>query len=283
MTQADPLADRDEPLVDSHCHLDYFRDAGELAAVIDRARDVGVTRMVTICTKRANRDTVLPIAEAHDPVYMGVGVHPHGADQDPMTVEDLVREARHPKVVGIGETGLDYFYKNAAPAAQHASFRTHIQAARETGLPLIIHTREADADTIRILKEEGVGDPGRDPVTGVIHCFSTSRWLAEQAVGLGFHISLSGILTFPKSQDLRETVADLPADRLLVETDAPYLAPVPHRGRKNEPAHTAHTAACLADVRGMAVREVRRLTTDNFHRLFAKVPRADGPGPVGPA
>ena len=254
-------------LVDSHCHLDFPDFAGELDAVIARAAAAGVGVMVTICTKLSAFDRVLAIAEAHDNVYCSVGVHPHEAAGEGVGEPDrLIALARHPKVVGIGETGLDYHYEHSPREAQQESFRAHIGAARETGLPLIVHTRNADDDTARILREETTAGL----LTGLIHCFSTSRELAEIAMKLGFYISLSGIVTFEKAGDLREIVQNLPSDRLLVETDAPYLAPAPMRGKRNEPAFVVHTAEAVAALKGMAPEAFARATTNNFFRLFQK-------------
>ena len=262
-------------LVDSHCHLDYLQRDGDLDAVVARARRSGIGTMLTICTKLSEFSVVRCIAESHDEVWCTVGVHPHeAAGEAPDASSRLVDLARHPKVVGIGETGLDYYYENSPRADQQRSFRHHIAAARESGLPLVVHTRDADDDTIAILEEEY----GEGPFTGVIHCFSTGRKLAEKAIELGFYISLSGILTFNKAEALRETVRALPLDRLLVETDAPYLAPVPKRGKRNEPAFMVHTAAKLAELKGIAVAELAATTTANFFRLFSRVqPPGDGP------
>jgi TatD DNase family protein len=261
-------------LIDSHCHLDFPDFAEELDDVVARARNAGVARMVTICTRLDRLDRVMAIAERHDDVYVGAGTHPHEAgtpEGQVVTVDRLVDLARHPKIVGIGETGLDYFYDHSPREAQQESFRRHMAAARKTGLPMIVHTRDADADTARLIAEGREG--GADgPLRGVIHCFSSGRELAEKAVEMGFYVSLSGILTFKRSDEIRAIVADLPMDRLLVETDAPYLAPVPKRGKRNEPAFVAHTAAVLAEVRGLSVEEVARRTTENFFALFDKVP-----------
>ncbi len=267
-------------LVDSHCHLDFKDFAGELDAVVDRARDAGVGRMVTICTRPSQLERNLEIVGRYDDVFCAAGVHPHNAASEaPMSVEKLAEIARHPKLVGIGESGLDYHYDHSPRDQQQASFRVHIQAARETGLPLIVHTRSADDDTIRILREEGAGAGGKGigdkPLRGVIHCFSSGRELAENAVDFGFYVSLSGILTFNRSEEIRDIVRDLPMDRLLVETDSPYLAPVPKRGKRNEPAYVAHTAARLAEVKGLGVAETARQTTENFFTLFDKVTRPD--------
>lgn len=257
-------------LVDSHCHLDFPDFAGDLDGVVDRAAAAGVGTLVTIGTKLSEIDTVLAIAERFDHVWCTVGVHPHeaGRETDAGTAR-LIELAKHPKVVGIGETGLDYFYEHSPREAQRQGFRAHIAAARETGLPLIVHTRDADDDTAAILREE----QGQGAFTGVIHCFTAGPELARVAVELGLFISLSGILTFNKAEDLRRTVSGLPLDRLLVETDSPYLAPVPKRGKRNEPAFVAHTAGRLAQVMGVGAAEIADRTTDNFFRLFAKVRR----------
>lgn len=255
-------------LVDTHCHLDFPDFAAELDEVVARARRAGVERMVTIGTYISRFPQVLAVAERFDDIYCTVGVHPHqAADEAPLlTVERLVALSDHPKVVGIGETGLDYFYDKSPRDIQQESFRRHIRACLETGLPLVVHTRDADADILRIVREEAAGTG----LQGLLHCFSSSAQLAEDAVEFGFYISLSGIITFKKSEDLRETVRRLPLDRLLVETDAPYLAPVPHRGKRNEPAFVAHTAAALAELTGVAPAEMARRTTENFFRLFRR-------------
>lgn len=257
-------------LVDSHCHLDFPDFEGELDAVIGRAADAGIGTALTISTHVTRFDRVRAIAERYDNVYCTVGIHPHEAATEPeVTSEHLIRLADHPKVVGIGETGLDYFYEHSPRAAQQKSFRAHIGAARETGLPLVVHTREADMDMARILTEEQIA--GR--FSGVLHCFSSSRTLADTALGLGLYISLSGIVTFKKATDLRDTARALPLDRVLVETDSPYLAPVPKRGKRNEPAFVAHTAADLARLRDMDVETLSAATTDNFFTLFSKARR----------
>ena len=257
-------------LVDSHCHLDYLARDGDLDEVVARARRAGVGRMLTICTKVTEFESVRGIAARYDDVWCTVGIHPHEAEAEPaVTAARLTALARDPRVAGIGETGLDYFYEHSPRAEQQASFRAHIAAARETGLPLIVHTRDADEDTAAILEAEY----GQGPFTGVIHCFSTGRELAERAVALGLYISLSGILTFKNAEALRATAAALPLDRLLVETDAPYLAPAPNRGKRNEPAFVVHTAAALAGLRSVGVNEIETVTTDNFFRLFPRVDR----------
>jgi TatD DNase family protein len=260
-------------LVDSHCHLDFPDFAEELDAVVDRAQQSGVGLMLTICTHLSRFDRVLAVAERFENVYCTVGIHPHEAgSEEEATVDRLVDLARHPKVVGFGETGLDYFYEHSPREAQQKSFRTHIRAARAAGLPVIVHTRDAEEDTRRILREE----MEEGAFTGLIHCFSSIAQLAEDAMKLGLYLSLSGIVTFKKAEELRTTVATLPLDRLLVETDAPYLAPVPKRGKRNEPAFTAHTAAVIADLQGREVQEVADATTANFRRLFSKVPNSAG-------
>lgn len=257
------------PLVDSHCHLDFPDFEDELDDIVDRARDAGVGTFVTICTHLSRFERVRAVAERYDGVWCTVGVHPHEADAEgrAATVEALAERAAGPLVVGIGETGLDFYYEHSGREAQVASFRSHIAAARVTGLPLIVHTRDADDETIRILHEEFASGP----FTGVIHCFSTSRELAEKAMEIGMYISLSGIVTFKAAGALREIVRDVPLDRLLVETDAPYLAPVPKRGRRNEPAFIAHTAEAVAALKGLEAAELAQITSDNFFRLFNKV------------
>ncbi|MBO6603907.1 MAG: TatD family hydrolase [Roseicyclus sp.] len=257
-------------IVDSHCHLDFPDFAEELPQVIARAQAAGVTRMVTICTRLANAPQVRAIAEAHDPVFWAGGTHPMSAAKEPMaSVEDLVALAGHPKFVGIGETGLDYHYTSDSAAVQQDSLRRHIEAARRTGLPLIIHARAADEDMARILIEEH-----RAGAYGcVMHCFSSGAALAAAALDLGFYLSMSGIAAFPKSAELREIFAAAPVDRILVETDAPYLAPPPHRGKRNEPAYTAHTARVGAELFGLSEAEFATRTSANFDRLFWKAAR----------
>lgn len=255
-------------LVDSHCHLDFPDFADELDDVVARAGAAGVGLMVTICTEVRKFDRIAAIAERFDNVYCTVGLHPHEAATEPeLDTARLIDCARHPKVVGIGESGLDYYYDHSPRDEQQRKFRAHIAAARETGLPLVVHTRDADADMGAILEEE----MRAGGFTGVLHCFSSSRELAEKAVALGLYISLSGILTFKKAVELRETAMAVPMDRLLVETDAPYLAPVPNRGKRNEPAFVVHTAAKLAELRQMPMAELSRVTTENFLRLFTAV------------
>ncbi len=258
-------------LIDSHCHLDYLARDGDLEEIVGRARRAGVSAMVTICTKLSEFDTVRSIAQRYPEVSCSVGVHPHEAEQEGQESPDLLRElAKLPEVVGIGETGLDYFYEHSPREAQQRSFRSHIAAARETGLPLIVHTRDADSDTVAILREEVEAGA----VTGVIHCFSAGPELAEAALELGFYIGVSGIMTFKKAEELRETLRRVPLERLLVETDAPYLAPVPQRGKQNEPAFVVHTAAALAELKAVEADELAAVTSENFYTLFSRAPRA---------
>jgi TatD DNase family protein len=252
-------------LVDSHCHLD-FAAAAERPGIIDRARRAGVRTLLTISTKLEEFSTVRAIAESDPDIWCSVGVHPHEAEVEQAAPEILVELTKHPKVVGIGETGLDFYYEHSPRERQAEIFRAHLAAARETGLPIIVHTRDADPETIAILEEE-------KPNAGVIHCFSTGRALAERAIELGFYISISGIATFKNAQDLRDTIRDLPLERLLVETDAPYLAPVPYRGRRNEPAYVATTAAAVAALKEVEPAVLATATTDNFFRLFRKASR----------
>jgi TatD DNase family protein len=262
-----------EVLVDSHCHLDFPALAEEGEAVIERARAAGVQAMQTIGTSLATFDRVLAIVEAHSGVYCSVGVHPHRAAKE--RIEDpgpLLARIGHPKVIGIGESGLDYYYDHGPRDVQAEVFRAHITAARGSGLPLIVHTRDADRDTIAILREE----MAQGPFGGVIHCYSSSPELAFQAVDLGLYLGIGGIITFKRSEELRRTARDLPLERLLLETDAPYLAPEPFRGKRNEPAYVARVAATLAEIKGLMVAEVERATTANFFRLFAKAQPPDG-------
>jgi TatD DNase family protein len=254
-------------LIDSHCHLDYFKDE-ELPEVIDRARAAGVGEMVSIGTSLEQSRRILTLVEDRPGIWCSVGIHPQHAHEEPVPdPADLAAMTRHPKVIGIGESGLDYFYETAPHDVQQAGFRAHIRAARLAGVPLAIHARSADADIEAILREER--DAG-GPFDFLLHCFTSGRPLAEAAIGMGGYISFSGILTFPKSTELREIARDMPADRILVETDAPYLAPAPHRGKRNEPGWVAHTAATLASVRGLEVEALAALTTTNFRRLYPK-------------
>jgi TatD DNase family protein len=267
-------------IIDSHCHLDFPELKGELDAVLARARGAGVGLMVTISTWVRRFDEVLAIAEGYDEVFCSVGTHPHNAAEEPdVTAAELVRLARHQKVVAIGEAGLDYHYDNSPRSDQEKSFRTHIAAARETGLPLVIHAREADADIARILEEESA--TGAFPF--VLHCFTSGPELAHRGLALGGYVSFSGIVTFKKSEELRAIAREVPLDRILVETDAPYLAPEPMRGKINEPAFVVHTAARLAAVKGVSEAELARATNDNFFRLFNKVPRASLKAPKSAA
>jgi len=255
-------------LVDSHCHLDFPEFAPELAAVVKRAHDAGVGICVSIGTRMDGFARVREIAERFENIWCSVGVHPHEAEKELLADPSfLIEAARHPKVVGIGETGLDYYYEHSPRAQQIENFRTHITAARATGLPVIVHTRDADNETIDILRDE----MRKSPFTGLIHCFTGTRRLAEAAVELVLYISASGIATFKKSDELRSVLKDVPLDRLLVETDAPYLAPMPNRGKRNEPAFVTYTAAALAAVKGVSAKELEDATTANFLRLFTKV------------
>ena len=257
-------------LVDSHCHLDFPDFAGEVPDILARARASGVGTCVTIGTQLSQFDGVRAVADRFDNIWCSVGIHPHEAAKERLeSAEPLVTRARHAKVIGLGETGLDYFYEHSPRAEQAVNFRWHIAAARETGLPLIVHTRDADDDTIAILREE----MGKGAFTGLIHCFTGTRKLAEAALALGLYISASGIATFKKSEDLRAVLRDVPLERLLVETDAPYLAPVPVRGKRNEPAFVAHTARAMAELRGIAPETLADATTENFFRLFSKARR----------
>ncbi|MBF0393133.1 MAG: TatD family hydrolase [Alphaproteobacteria bacterium] len=255
-------------LVDSHCHLDFPDFAEEMDEVVARAGRAGVGLMLTICTHITRFERVLAIAERHPNVYCTVGIHPHEAGNEPeIDAERLARLAEHPKVVGFGETGLDYFYDHSPREAQRRSFRAHLGAARLAGLPVVIHTRDADAETGQILTEE----MAKGAFTGLLHCFSSGPQLADIAVKLGLYISLSGIVTFKAADELRQTVRGLPLDRLLVETDAPFLAPIPKRGKRNEPAFVVHTAEKVAELKSLAPDLVAEATTANFLRLFGKV------------
>ena len=256
-------------LVDSHCHLDFPDFAGERADIVRRAHEAGIGLMVTISTRVRRFPEILAIAEEFDTVYCSVGTHPHNAaEETDVTADELIRLSRHPKVVAIGEAGLDYHYDKSPRDLQAAGLRTHIAAARETGLPLVIHARNADADMEAILRDE----TGKGAFPFILHCFSSGAELAHAGVELGGYASFSGILTFKNSGELRAIAANVPHDRLLVETDAPYLAPVPHRGKRNEPAFVAHTARVLAETTGIGADEISRITTANFFRLFSKIP-----------
>jgi TatD DNase family protein len=257
-------------LVDSHCHLDFPDFQGELDSIVSRARDAGLIRMVTISTRVRRHGEVLAIAERFPDIFCSVGTHPHHAHEElDISAADLAAGTRHPKVVAIGEAGLDYHYDNSPRDAQERGFRNHIAAARETALPLVIHSRDADDDMARILEEE----MGQGTFPAVLHCFTGSQDLARRAIALGVFISFTGIVTFKKNDDLRRIAGSLPADRFLIETDAPYLAPGGFRGKRNEPAYVIETAKVLAEVRGVSFEELARQTTANFFRLFQKVPR----------
>jgi TatD DNase family protein len=257
-------------LVDSHCHLDFPDFAPELDAVVARAEAAGVRHMVTISTRVKRHAQILAIAERYPSVTCSVGTHPHHADEElDITAEELIARTQHPKVVAIGEAGLDYHYDNSPRDAQAQGFQTHIAAARATQLPLVIHTREADEDCARILEDE----MGKGPFPAVLHCYTGGAELARRAVALGCYIGFTGIVTFKNSAALREIAKELPADRFLVETDAPYLAPLPYRGKRNEPAYVVKVAEVLAEVRGTTFDDICRQTTDNFFKLFSKVPR----------
>jgi TatD DNase family protein len=257
-------------LVDHHCHLDFPDFAADLDGVIGRAKAAGVGMLVSISTRIRSFDRLLRIAEAHDNVLCSIGTHPHYAHEElDIPVEEIVERARHPKVVAIGEAGLDYFYDNSPREAQERGFRKHIAAARATQLPLVIHTRDADADTAAILTEEMAG--GAFPA--VLHCFTGSAELARTGLDLGLYVSFSGIVTFRKSEALREVARGVPLDRLLVETDAPFLAPGKYRGKRNEPAYVVETAAVLAQLKGISPQELAHATTENFFRLYSKAPR----------
>jgi len=253
--------------VDSHCHLNYKGLIEQQGDVIARAHDAGVRTMLNISTRESEWADVIATAERDPDIWATVGIHPHEADEHPdIDAEKLVAAAAHPKVIGIGETGLDYYYDHSDRDRQKASFRSHIAASRETGLPLIIHTRDAEGDTAEILADE----MGKGAFPGVIHCFTASAEFAERALDLGLHISLSGIVTFKNARDLQATAAKIPAERLLIETDSPFLAPVPHRGKTCEPAYVTDTARFLADLRGISVDELGALCSRNFFELFAK-------------
>lgn len=257
-------------LVDHHCHLDFPEFAPDLDGVVARAKAAGVATMVTISTRIRRFDQILAVAERFADVYCSVGTHPHNADEERgIPASEIIALSRHPKVVAIGEAGLDYHYKNGSPEAQAEGFRAHIAAARETGLPLEIHTRDADADTLAILEDEY--KKGAFPA--VLHCYTGGRELALRAVELGLYVSFSGVISFKKTETLQEIAKEVPLDRILVETDAPFLAPIPYRGKTNEPAYVVHTAAALARVRAISEAEIARATTDNFFRLYTKAKR----------
>lgn len=254
-------------LVDSHCHLDFEDFGGDFEAVLTRAKENGVERMLTICTRVTKFDQVLKVAEAAANIRCTVGIHPHEAENEPdVDVARLVELAKHPKVVGIGEAGLDYFYDKSPRERQQVVFATHIEASCATGLPIVVHSRDADEDTVRLL-QDGAKKGG---LTGVIHCFTSTQYLADAALEMGFYISLSGIVTFKSAAALRDVAKTIPHDRLLVETDSPYLAPIPMRGKRNEPAFVKHTAGFVADFLGLSLSDLAATTTANFDRLFTK-------------
>jgi TatD DNase family protein len=254
-------------LIDSHCHLNYKGLVEEQAAVLERARTRGVTGMLSISTREREWAEVIAIAEREPDVWASVGIHPHEADEHVhVDTAKLVEAARHPKVIGIGETGLDYYYDHSDRDQQKKSFRAHIAAARETGLPLIVHTRDAEEDTAAIIAEE----MGKGAYPALIHCFTASAGFARAMLDLGLYISVAGIVTFKNARELQETVATLPGDRMLIETDAPFLAPVPHRGKTGEPAFVADTAAFIANLRGEDVQDLMDRTAHNFFKLFGK-------------
>lgn len=259
-------------LVDSHCHLNFPDFNEDMDAVVARADEAGVKVMQTICTKMHEFDAILAIAERYPNIFCSVGVHPHEADNEPMvTTEQLLEKAQHPKVIGIGETGLDFFYEHSPRKEQEESFRRHIAASRETKLPIIVHTRDADDDTIRILQDE----MGKGAFPGLIHCFSSGQKMADAALEMGFYISISGIATFKKAEALRDSIRTVPLERLLVETDAPYLAPMPYRGKRNEPSYVVQTNRQVAELKGVSEDECASVTTQNFFDLFTKVKRED--------
>ncbi|MEH6404964.1 MAG: TatD family hydrolase [Sneathiella sp.] len=260
-------------LVDSHCHLNFEQLSSQLDDVVRRADLAGVKHMLTIGTKLREFEAVRAIAEKYDNIHCSVGIHPHEAEEEgsDVTVETLLELADHPRVVAIGETGLDYFYEHSPRDVQKRSFRVHIEAARKSGLPLIVHTRHADEDTIQILTEEYA----KGPFTGVIHCFSSGWEVAEKSMEIGFYISISGIVTFKAAGDLQGHVGKIPLDRLLVETDSPYLAPIPNRGKTNEPSFVKHTAQKVAELKSVSEDEIATVTTENFFKLFNKIQRED--------
>ncbi|MGH6837896.1 MAG: TatD family hydrolase [Methylocella sp.] len=255
-------------LIDSHCHLDFDDFAAERHAVVERARAAGVKRMITISTRVREFATIRGLVEDYDDVYCTVGTHPHNAHEEEVAAAELVDLARHQKCVGIGEAGLDYHYDKAPRAIAARVLRTHIAAARQSGLPLVVHARDADADIVAILRDE----MEKGAFAGVLHCFTSSAMLAETGLSLGLYISFSGVLTFKNSRPLREIARAVPMDRMLVETDAPYLAPVPYRGKRNEPAFVAATAEVLAEVKGVTPQTIAAATSANALRLFSKMP-----------
>ncbi len=259
-------------LIDSHCHLDYPDFAKDRDEVIARARAAGVKLMVTISCKITQADKIISIAQSYEDVMCSVGIHPHEADTEPETdAQTLIDLAKHPKVIGIGETGLDYYYEHSSREQQKKNFRHHIEAARISKLPLIVHARDADTDTADILEQEYA----KAAFPGLIHCFTASAELAKRVLDIGMYISISGIATFKSAQDLRDVIKTIPLERLLVETDAPWLAPVPHRGKRNEPSFVKHTAQLVADVKGVTLGKIEAQTCENFFRLFTKAPKIE--------
>ena len=264
-------------LVDHHCHIDRPEFAKDLDGVVARAKSAGVGILVNISTRIRKFEHLISVVERYPEVYGTVGTHPHYAHEElDIPASEIVRFSRHPKIVGIGEAGLDYFYRHSTPEAQEEGFRNHIAAARETGLPLEIHSRDADRETIKILEDEHA----KGAFLAILHCYTGGPELARRAVELGLYVSFSGVVTFKKSEALREIACRVPLDRILVETDAPYLAPEPYRGKQNEPAYVVHTAAALAKARGMAAPEFAAATTENFFRIYSKVPRPLERGPA---
>ncbi len=258
------------PIVDSHCHLDFDILQDDLSGVISRAANAGVHMMVTISTQVEKFPSILKIAEENDAVYCSVGTHPNYAYAEPdIPASRLVELASHAKVIAIGEAGLDFHYDKSTPCCQEKVFRAHIDAARQTDLPLVIHSRNAEDETLRVLRDE----MGKGTFKPLLHCFSSKQYLAKEALELGAYVSFSGILTFNSAKEIKQTAAMVPMDRLLVETDAPYLAPAPHRGKPNQPAFTADTLGCLAEIKGVSKEEMSAITSDNFFRLFDKAPR----------
>ncbi len=254
-------------MVDSHCHLNYGGLNDRLDEVLDNAKQAGVGCMLAINTKLKEYNEIIALCEASDHIFGSVGIHPHQAEEEPdVVLDDLLDRAKHPKIIGIGETGLDYFYDSAPRDMQKRNFRTHLIAARETGLPVIIHTRDADEDCVSMMREEA----SKGSFPGLIHCFTATQSLADASLELGLYISISGIVTFKNAQELRDVVMTIPLDRLLIETDAPFLAPMPHRGKTCEPAFVADTCAYIAKMRGITTEELREITSGNFFRLFSK-------------
>ena len=254
-------------LIDSHCHLDFPEFVEDRDDVIRRAREVGVRLMLTISTKITEADKIISLAEAYEDLVCSIGIHPHEAGREPETsADELARIAAHPKVVGIGETGLDYYYEHSPREAQKKNFQSHISASRDTNLPLIVHARDADTDTATILEEE----TAKGSFPGLIHCFTAGPELAERALNIGMYISFSGIATFKNAQEIRDVIEIVPLDRILVETDAPFLAPTPHRGKRNEPSFVRHTAELIADIKGISYQDFIDISGTNFFKLFAK-------------